>query len=305
MSTVTQKALWGVGATLLSSTFYGLSTVIIKLSYRLELKPMEVLGLQAWSSSFILLVIALIFKREVFRQNRKTLSVLAVQGLLGSLASSILIFNALHYLPVPVAMVLLYTYPAIVLGAGVLLWDKMVSSKEWLALGLTLAGNVIASGILFTNVTVSVIGLIIGLGSAVAYSVLNLGGEVAMRQVSPVAVLMFSQWFSGLGLLLYFRGDITSLPWQRPELWMIGFVLAVFASIIPFYLLMIGIKYIGSDKAAIISTFELPMSYLFAMLILKEWPTLGQWVGGSLVFAGIILLNWRSKNEQPKEASAY
>jgi len=75
-------------------------------------------------------------------------------------------------------------------------------------------------------------------------------------------------------------------------------LLATFASILPFYMVLVGIERLGADQAAILSTFELPMTFIMAAVFLNEFPTRDQWIGGGLVMGGILLLNWRFKGEQ-------
>ena len=92
-----------------------------------------------------------------------------------------------------------------------------------------------------------------------------------------------------------------SIPWQNAQTWETGLLLATVASIIPFYMILVGIERLGADQAAILSTFELPMTFIMAAVFLNEFPTGDQWIGGGLVMGGILLLNWRFKGEQSNE----
>ncbi|KLU60139.1 EamA-like transporter family protein [Peptococcaceae bacterium CEB3] len=299
---VNRKRGLGVGAVLLSATCFALTSILLKIALHLGLTPLAILALQSWLASVLLLAYDLIFRRDIFRlSGRKTLAVLALQGIVGSLGTSILYTYALVYLPVSVATLLLYLYPAFVLAAGVLFWNKKAGVKEMTALLLTLAGTILASGVLAGARHVSVLGVILGFASALAYTVFNLVGEVALTQISPLATMSFSQWFSSLGLVFALRGGWTAIPWHDYRILGVGLALATVASIFPFYFLLVGIKHIGSDQAAILSTFELPMTFVLAELFLGEVPGWSQWGGGFLVLAGIILLNWRGFRGEARE----
>lgn len=293
-----KQQVLGVGAVLLSATCFSLTSILIKTAFSLGLNPFQTLALQSWLASFLLLFYGLIFERRLFKISRRTALILSFQGLAGSLGTSILYAYALLYLPVSVAILLLYLYPVLVLGAGVVFLHKKIGPKEGIALLLTLVGTTLASGI-FTGVAgVALGGVLLGLAAAVAYAIFNVVGEMALQEVSPLTAMSYSQWFSSLGLILYFRGDIFQIPWSSPEVWGMGIALATVASIFPFYLILVGIQKIGSDKAAILSTFELPVTFLMAALFLNEIPNLIQMAGGGLVLGGIILLNWRGSNER-------
>lgn len=275
-----------------------MTSILLKTAFNIGLTPFETLALQSWLASALLVLFTVIFKREIFRVSARTLGVLAFQGLIGSLGTSVLYAYALVHLPVSVAILLLYLYPVLVLGAGVLFWHKSVGRQEIFALLLTLTGTLLASGVLAGVGEVSLIGVLLGLASAVAYAIFNVVGEVALREISPLAAMSFSQWFSSIGLILYIRGGWTHIPWHTLQIWWIGIALATIASIFPFYLILVGIQHIGSDQAAILSTFELPMTFLLAALFLREFPGWNQWIGGMLVLAGIVLLNWHSGPSQ-------
>lgn len=298
MTELLRNRWMGVAAVLLSATCFAFTSILFKTAFRIGLGPFEILALQSWIASILLLAYNFLFRREVFKVTKRTLLALAFQGIIGSLGTSILYAYALIYLPVSVAILLLYLYPVLVLTAGVVFWNKKVSPHEIIALLLTFTGTILASGFFLGVGKIPLLGVIFGLASAFAYAVFNLVGELAVQKISPLGVMSFSQWFSSLGLLMYFHGRWVNIPWQEFQIWIIGLALATIASILPFYLILVGIKYIGSDQAAILSTFELPMTFILAALILQEFPRWNQWVGGALVLAGIILLNWRHSGSQ-------
>lgn len=298
MLIVQKRRLQGVGAVLGAGTGYALMSILVKGAFQLGLGPIQVIALQSWIASLLLLIYAVLFKRQIFRVTFRTLGILVMQGVIGALGTSLLYAYSLKYLPVSVAILLLYLYPALVLAFGVVIWHKRVGRQELIAFFLTLAGTTLASGI-FSGVNgVALIGIVLGLSAAMAYAAFNILGEIALAKVSPLVAMCFTQWVCAIALLIIMKGDILSIPWQNVQTWEIGILLATVASIIPFYLILVGIERLGADQAAILSTFELPMTFIMAAVFLNEFPTRDQWIGGSLVMGGILLLNWRFKGEQ-------
>jgi len=292
-----KKEIIGVGAVLLSAVCFAMTSILIKTAYTLDLSPLQILALQSWIASLLLLLYGLLFDRKIFKLSKRNTLILAFQGIIGSLGTSVLFAYALLYLPVSMATLLLYLYPVLVMGAGVIFLHKKVGVKEKIALVCTLAGTTLASGVFSGVGGIPLEGILLGIAAAVAYASFNVVGEVALQEVSPLTAMCYAQWFSSLGLILYLKGNVFQIPWSSPGVWGIGIALATIASILPFYLILVGIQKIGSDKAAILSTFELPVTFIMAALILKEIPNLAQWVGGGVVLGGIILLNWRSSRE--------
>ncbi len=294
-----QQDLKGVSAVLFSATCFAATSILLKIAYRLGLSPVQALAMQSWLASLLLLAYVVYQKNwTIFILNKRTLGILAFQGLVGSLGTSMVYAYSLLYLPVSVAILLLYLYPVLVLGAGAMLWQKRISSKEIFALLLTLSGTFLASGVLVGVGNIPLKGIVLGLVAAICYAIFNLTGEMVLKHVSPFVAMSFTQWFSSLGLIFLLREKTLQIPWQSTTVWVLGLTLATVASILPFYFILVGINYIGSDKAAILSTFELPMTFVLAALLLHEFPEWKQWVGGGLVLAGIILLNWRGRSEK-------
>jgi len=302
---VERRRLQGIAAVLAAGTGYALMSILVKWAFLLGLGPIEVIALQSWIASLILFIYAVLFKREIFRVSLPSLWLLVIQGVVGALGTSLLYAFSLKFLPVSVAILLLYLYPTLVLAAGVLIWQKKVGRQELIALLLTLVGTTLASGIFSGVGAVAWIGIVLGLAAAIAYAVFNIVGELVLAKVSPLVAMCFTQWVCGIALLVILKGDIMSIPWQNAKTWEVGLLLATVASIIPFYMILVGIERLGADQAAILSTFELPMTFILAAVFLNEFPTGGQWVGGGLVLAGILLLNWRSKGEQGNGKNIY
>jgi len=146
---------------------------------------------------------------------------------------------------------------------------------------------------------------VLGLAGAMAYATFNLLGEIVLAKVSPLVAMCFTQWVCAIALLVILKGNIMSIPWQNAQTWEVGLLLATAASIVPFYMILVGIERLGADQAAILSTFELPMTFILAAVFLNEFPTGDQWIGGGLVLGGILLLNWRRKGEQRNEETSH
>ena len=76
------------------------------------------------------------------------------------------------------------------------------------------------------------------------------------------------------------------------------FAIAVFTTLMGTIALSVGIKYVGSAKAAIISVFEPVEAILLGVLLFQERLTVRGWIGIFLVIGAILLVNLqKAKNE--------
>jgi len=154
--------------------------------------------------------------------------------------------------------------------------------------GVALASKIMKLGGTGINGT----GLLLGVMAALAYAILNLLSEKALQRLSPWKVTAFAQFGSTIGILVIniIFPELISIKEIVPLTWMYGGAIAVFCSIIPFFLLMRGISYIGSGRASIISTAEIPLTLLLVFLFLGEKFTALQIIGSILIFLSILLL---------------
>ena len=285
---------WGYIAVALAAGFFALVAIFTKLAYGIGMTPLQLLTLQSLIASGILGVYGLLFRPAVLRIEREMVPKLMVQSLIGSLGTSYLISYALLYLPASLAIMLLFTYPVLVtLGAYIFLKEK-IRSQHILALALALGGTVLSTQ--FWRVatdTVEFVGIIFGLGSGAAYAFFNVYGEHILHKIEPLTTLTYVQVFSSIGLLIfqlpeYLRGE-TGWTVGGSEL-LLGLALATVASIIPFWLLLEGIKRIGATKASIIGTLELPITFILAFILLQERFSTWQFAGGILIIASVFIV---------------
>lgn len=295
----------GVAAVLASAGCFAASSILYKIAYRLGLTPSQVLALHSWIAGVILLVFVMVLRREVLRQKARLLGILVIIGLVGKLGTNILVAYALFFLPASVAIFLLYMYTVFTVAVGAVFLHKKVQKKEIIALALVTGGAILASGVLTGVRGTSLMGVFLALGSAVCYTIYNVVGEFALTKVSPLAVMSYTQWISALGIAAYFGKDVFNMPWTVPGVWGIGIAMAVISSILPFYLVLYGIRKIGAGQAAILSTFELPATFVIAWLFLQELPNWNQILGGLLVILGVVFLNFWKRQAQAKRCDPH
>jgi len=288
------KRLWGYLAVLLSACFFALVSTLTKVAYSLGMTPLQVLTLQSCTAFLILLAYSLVFSPRSLRIARDMLPRLAVQSIIGGLGTSTLFLYALKYLPASFSTMLLFTYPVLVtLGAYVFLQQKVLR-VQLIAVGIAAGGTMLSTQFwLLASRSLNWTGILFGLGSAIAYSFFILYGENILQRIEPLTTLIYMQLFSALVLVLVqlpgytLQGIPLTVNWVQ---FFIGVSLATIASILPFWLLLEGIRRIGASKAAVLGTFELPVAFLFAYIFLGERFGVYQLAGAILITASVVIL---------------
>lgn len=220
-----------------------------------------------------------------------------VLGITGYYLASVLDFAGLQYISASLERLILYVYPTLVLLIGVARGHKRIHRMQWLALGVSYLGVLLAFGAEASaslNVAGGQVGLgaLLVLGSAVSYAVyLVLSGETVARfgslRLTGLASSVACALCVGQFLLLRPLSDVAA--WPAP-VWSLSIANAVLCTLLPMWMVMRAIELIGSAHAAQIGMIGPLSTLLLAVWVLGEAFTLPMLVGTVLVLGGIGML---------------
>lgn len=233
---------------------------------------------------------------------RDLLTALAL-GALGYAAQAGAYFAALARMEAGPLSLLVYTYPAIVAVAGVLLGRERVDARRLAALVLASSGLVLVLASAGTG-QLDPLGVALGLAAAGVYSAYILvSGSIAGRMGPRVfSTLVCSgaavTLTAGAGLLGELRPqDLTATGWG----WLT--CLALVSTVAAVSLLFAGIARVGPTVASILSTLEPVVTVLLAFLVFGEVLGAAQLLGGALVLCSVLVLYMRPLARQRRYAT--
>jgi drug/metabolite transporter (DMT)-like permease len=213
-------------------------------------------------------------------------------------------FAALQRIEASVLSLLLYTFPAIVAGAAVLLGREPLDGRRLAALGLASGGLVLVVAGAGAG-ALDPLGAALGLGAAVVYSTYILVGERLAARLRPqlLSALVCTgaavPLTAGSALLGELRpGALTGAGWG----WLA--CLAVVSTVAAISLFLAALPRVGPTTASILSTVEPLATVVLAFLVFGE--TLGglQLAGGALVLAAVLALHVRFRPARGPVAAA-
>jgi drug/metabolite transporter (DMT)-like permease len=237
-------------------------------------------------------------------------------GLLGYYLSSLFDFIGLQYVSAGIERIILFIYPTLAVLINFWIFKVAITKKQWLAISITYIGIAIAywgefthlpntSNFVFGSVMVLLCGItyafyLVGTGKLVPLMGSSLYTSIAMLAASAG---IFSHY---LVRSIYSIGFMHAISYQIPTniVWyIVG--LALFATVIPSFLLSSGMKRIGSNDLAIITSIG-PVSTLFqANYILNEPLLWQQALGTAFVIAGVVLVQKFGVNKTNPEHPNY
>ncbi|MGH2749297.1 MAG: EamA family transporter [Actinomycetota bacterium] len=220
----------------------------------------------------------------------------AVRRRLVTLGVCIGLVNAVYYvaidrLPVAVALVLQYTAPALVVVYTAIRLRARPRNEVLVAVVLALAGVALVSGLLGAELgSVDLLGVAMGLASAVLFATYTLVGESVTRVYGPLGAMFRAFCIAGALWICWqvFNGIPYELfdPANLPRVVLIG----VGATLAPFLLYLWGVERVKAERAAIAATLEPVLGAVVAWTFLAQSLGVVQIVGGALVIAAVILI---------------
>ena len=228
--------------------------------------------------------------RAALARSRGRRAGLFLWGLAGFAGQSSLFFGALRFIPASLAEVLLYTCPAFL---AIIVWARTGRRPAWpvvAAIGLALAGTWLAAAPSSGDARQPVVGLALAVIAGLWYACFLL----ALDRVTPgvPAVLSTAIVISGAAVAFTLSvplGGGYALP-PTGAAW--GAVLGLVAgpTVLGFALFVVGLRRVGPQSAAILSTFEPVGTIVLAMIVLGERLRPAQWVGTGLVLGAAFVL---------------
>ncbi len=237
-----------------------------------------------FSIASVVMVLIMIARKISFPRGR-ILFGLVLMGAVGYVGQSLAYFTALTMIPAGLVALLLYLYPAIVTVLSALFLKERLTAAKIGALFLALVGTALT---VEPTGSGRVLGIILGIASAVIYSIYILVGSRIMPRagaVSSSTVVMVAAAVVYAGIVAI-RGPVFPLT---PFGWAAIFAIALVSTVLPIVTFFAGLERIGPSRASTISTFEPIVSVVLATLVLGETISLLQVLGGMLILAAVVV----------------
>ena len=284
---------------LLASCSYAVLSTIVSLAVRAGYGIDVVLVGKFFYGWVILLIIsAIVFavrKRQKISWDRKRVMCLAGTGIVMALVT-VCYFHSLSYLPISLAVVLLFQYSWMGVVIESAANKRLPSKSKTVSCLVILAGTILAGGIIGSSVSLSEmnpIGIMLGLSAAFCYALfVFLSGRVSTDM--PPLSKSFSISTFGMLFVLLFVGTVYGGTAVLEGITNIGSLvysipLGIFGIAVPILFLAVGAPKISTGMATILNSAELPLEVLLAALIILEPVGPLRWIGVVIILLGIAL----------------
>jgi drug/metabolite transporter, DME family len=221
-------------------------------------------------------------------------------GVFGYALFTLVFFGALERTTVSIAVALLYTAPAFVLGMSALLWREQLTPARLVALGLVLAGVVLVTGaagaLLRGTATLPLEALLFGVGAGLTYALYTIFSKIATERYGPTASLFWSFLFAAVALGILSPPHLPFLRGPQHTLLLLG--LGIIPTLVPYTLYLAALREVRASTAAMLASVEPMIAALLAALLLSERLELLQGAGMLLVVSAAVMLARQATTEQ-------
>lgn len=287
----TQKKAPASAAILAAAALWGMIGLWNRRLMAAGLSPLSIVLVRNLGG-MVLLVLFFVFRdRSVFRVERRHLKYFFGTGVVSVGFFTVCYFSCQKLCSLAVASILLYTAPSFVVLLAALLWKEPVTKKKLLALALTLAGCACVCGLFSSGLSVTLPGVLLGLGAGFFYALYSIFGRYALAHYPPLTVTVWTFLFAGPASLVLLRpAELGAAFAGAPGVWGTALALAVFSTAAPYILYTWGLARTEPGRASILASLEPVVASLTGVLAFGEPMGPLTVLGILCVLAGVYIL---------------
>lgn len=255
------------------------------------LSPTSIVVVRNFGGMVLLALLFAVKDRSVFRVKREHLKYFFGTGVVSVVLFTVCYFSCQQICSLAVASILLYTAPSIVVILSAILWKEPVTVRKLAALALTLVGCACVCGVFAGGLTVTVPGILLGLGAGFFYALYSIFGRYALQAgYDSMTVTVWTFLFAGPASLVLLRPRELAAAAAAPGMWLLAAGLVVVSTVTPYLLYTRGLAGVEPGKASIMASLEPVVASLTGVLVFGEPLGILTLVGIVCVLAGVVIL---------------
>ncbi len=301
-NTFRNSYLFAAIITVLGAILFSTKAVVVKLAYQYPIDSLSLLALRMlFSLPFF--IGTLVFQKSVQDQMpilRNDWWKMAAVGMSGFYCASYLDFLGLQYISASLERMVLYIYPTLVLIISAIAFKKKITRIQYIALILSYIGvAIIFSGKISTvGNSNPLLGALLVFFAALTYAIFLVGSGQMLPRIGTRRFTSYSMIAAAIAVLLtntIINGfDLLKYPL---EIYGLALFMAVFATVVPTFMIAEGIRIIGANNSSIIGAIGPVSTIILAYFILGERLYPIQILGTLFVISGVLIITL-NKNKQ-------
>ncbi|GGY10331.1 membrane protein [Litchfieldella qijiaojingensis] len=303
MKRIPRQFSLGISAIFIAAVIFGVAGAFAKALFHADISPIDLTAVRSLVACGIFALMMLVTQPRAFRIKLSSAPLLIATGLAFT-AVNVTFYLSISMISVAAAITLEYTAPFFVLIIGLSLKTRRFDMRDLGIVILSIVGCFLLSGS-EAEIFSSNIGILVGLICGLSFAVFNMLGNACKQQglgASTVTLYAFIVsaivWAFLLPLLSIDEIEIT-----REVALYLGFITVV-ATVVPYWLLMYGLRYVDALPATVIGMLDPLVAGFAAFVLLGERLTLANMVGIVIVIIAVCLISIKEGDKQDEETTS-
>jgi len=275
---------------LTAAALWGIIGIWNRQLMALGLSPTGIVAVRNFGGMALLAAIFAVKDRGVFRVRKAHLKYFFGTGIVSVVLFTVCYFSCQKLCSLAVASILLYTAPSFVVVMSAILWKEPVTKKKLTALLLTLVGCALVCGLFAGDLTVTLPGILLGLGAGFFYALYSIFGRYALGHYDSMTVTVWTFLFAGPASLLLVKPAELAAVLVQPKAWLLAGALVVFSTVLPYIFYTGGLAKVEAGKASIMASLEPVVASLMGVVLFSEPMGIQTLLGIVCVLAGVYIL---------------
>jgi len=295
---VTRSATRGTVLVVLASCCAGTAGPLAKAIMDAGVRPEQLAAARIGLSALLLLVVVGVARPALLRVRQVDRRLVVGYGLFGVAAVQLLYFATVARIPVGIATLLEFTSPVLVA-----LWVRFVRgtvlpARAWAGTGLALGGLALMARV-WQGLTLDAIGLLLGIGTALAAASYFLLGERAVGTVAPLGLVTWGMVAGAAAILVVVPpwtlpvralGSVAEFgPWH-PPVWTLVLVIVGFSTTLAYLCGISSMRHLPSTVVSVVGLTEPAVATGVAWAFLGQSLSVVQVTGAVVMLSGAALV---------------
>ncbi|MET3683270.1 drug/metabolite transporter (DMT)-like permease [Alkalibacillus flavidus] len=280
----------------LGAVFWGLTGLFVQNLYATGFTPWQVVTLRLTFSSLILLAMLALLARSYLKIRLKDIPYFIALGVFSISLFNWFYFQVIDLATLAVAVVFVYTSPVFAAIIAKTLFNEPLTKPKLAAIMLTILGSAFAIEFLpLGEFALTIQTILFGLLAGFFCSTYSLLGKNVSRWYHPFTITFYAM-ASGAVFLIPTSGIWNNAnAFTDGSVWLNILGIVAISTIAAYLLYTMGLSYIESSKAAILSSVEIIIAVMVSVVVFNETLTGYQLLGFVLLFASLFLTVFKFK----------
>lgn len=281
---------------LLAGSLWGSMGLFVRTYNSRDLGAFYAVEIRAVITTIVLFITLFVTNRAALKIKIKDIWCFIGTGLFSVVFFNFCYFKSIVITSLSMAAVLLYTAPVFVMIISRFLFKEKITIKKILAALLTFIGCILVTGLIGES-SVSVSGLLIGLGAGLGYALYSIFSRYAIEKgYSSLTITFYTFLIATFGALPFININklaINGFTYLNGiidvKMILFAFAFGLITTVLPYISYTAGLKNLENSTASIIASIEPVVATLIGIIIYSEGLSISSLAGIILVLVGIIL----------------